>query len=471
MKRGGGSRAGARFGLVVAWAAAAVGCAGPPWSMGRPLNGSVSIPETTASPAIKRWKAQAKTEGKAGHTLFELRALLAIDDAERLDGEEATRLVALLGRRATELLAMSRAIPASADLREIERLAPERALALRPQRAEAERAAGDVWFSVGDLNQARDAFARAQALGAAGMDIRLAALNGGGPPPGMSPGALEEAITELPLRAVPPFAHAYVTRGGADPAVLARALLAARQERQAALADRIQDALSLVQPKPAGDSQVVPAVVSAPETAPAAPAAAGGGAAKTEASLVTSEAERPPPAPLRPPPPEVSVPPDIDEVVLASAALSFRLIPLLRAAPELLAPSPRSRRWAELLLEEDPTSPEVLELTALIDGWAGRSGGAGQKIADLIYFTPDRYQGMVRGAAIWERIGQSRQACALWLRAARWRDEVDDPAWRRAVACTRRDPAAGDWRAIRQYVLERAPDGRRADIAAGLDAP
>jgi hypothetical protein len=68
-------------------------------------------------------------------------------------------------------------------------------------------------------------------------------------------------------------------------------------------------------------------------------------------------------------------------------------------------------------------------------------------------------------------VGQIRSSCALWLRAARWRDEPDDPAWHHAIACARRDPGAGDWRTIRAYVLSRAPADRRDDIAAALDAP
>jgi hypothetical protein len=110
-----------------------------------------------------------------------------------------------------------------------------------------------------------------------------------------------------------------------------------------------------------------------------------------------------------------------------------------------------------------------LALTAVVDGLAGRIGGAERKLTDLIYFTPDRYQGLLRAAAIWEQVGQGRLACASWLRAARWRDEPEDPAWRRAIACTRQDPGTGDFRAITAYVLERAPAERRAALARELD--
>ena len=140
------------------------------------------------------------------------------------------------------------------------------------------------------------------------------------------------------------------------------------------------------------------------------------------------------------------------------------LVPVAALAaeiPTLLAPGPRSRAWADLLLDEDPTSPDVLEIAAVIDGLAGRIGGAERKLTDLIYFSADRYLGLVRAATVWQRVGQGRLACVAWLRAARWRDEVDDPAWRQAMDCTRGDPGAGDWRAIRQYVLDRAPADRR----------
>jgi len=113
----------------------------------------------------------------------------------------------------------------------------------------------------------------------------------------------------------------------------------------------------------------------------------------------------------------------------------------------------------------------VLELTAMIDGLAGRIGGSERKLLDLVYFTSDRYQGLVRAAGVWDRVGQVRLSCAAWLRAARWRDEPGDPAWGRAVACMRRDPGAGDWRSVMAYVLDRTPPERRAAAAAALDPP
>jgi hypothetical protein len=71
---------------------------------------------------------------------------------------------------------------------------------------------------------------------------------------------------------------------------------------------------------------------------------------------------------------------------------------------------------------------------------------------------------------VWERLGRGRAACAQWIRAARWRDDPEDPSWRKALACARTDPGAGDWRAIRDYVVARAAAERRETIAAELEA-
>ena len=88
---------------------------------------------------------------------------------------------------------------------------------------------------------------------------------------------------------------------------------------------------------------------------------------------------------------------------------------------------------------------------------------------ELAYHSPDRAAGMARGATVWERLGRPREACAQWIRAARWRDDPEDPVWRKAVACARRDPGAGDAKAIRDYVVSRARPDRRDAIAAALD--
>jgi hypothetical protein len=159
----------------------------------------------------------------------------------------------------------------------------------------------------------------------------------------------------------------------------------------------------------------------------------------------------------------------VDAYVLEGAALSSRLLPLVAAHPWLLDHQTRALAWAETLLAEDPTSPDVLELVAVIWGRAGRFGGTERMLMELAYHSPDRAAGIARGAAVWERVGRPREACAQWIRAARWRDDPEDPVWRTALACARRDPGAGDPKAIRDYVVSRARPDRRSAIAAELD--
>ena len=88
---------------------------------------------------------------------------------------------------------------------------------------------------------------------------------------------------------------------------------------------------------------------------------------------------------------------------------------------------------------------------------------------ELAYATPDRAAGLAWGAAVWDSLARPREACAQWIRAAKWRDDPEDPTWLRAIGCARRDPGAGDWREIRGYVLGRARPDRRAALAATLD--
>ncbi|HEY7376190.1 MAG TPA: hypothetical protein VIF57_28775 [Polyangia bacterium] len=191
-------------------------------------------------------------------------------------------------------------------------------------------------------------------------------------------------------------------------------------------------------------------------------AAALGGVRPGEVGIVARHAPPPPAAGGKPPA-------DVDGYVLGGAALSSRLLPLAAAFPSVLDDQARALTWAELLLAEDPTSPDVLELVALIFGRARRFGGTDRMLMELAYHSPDRPAGIARGAAVWDRLGRTREACAQWIRAARWRDDPEDPVWRAAVACARRDPGAGDARAIRDYVLTRARPERREVIAAALD--
>jgi len=164
-----------------------------------------------------------------------------------------------------------------------------------------------------------------------------------------------------------------------------------------------------------------------------------------------------------------TAPAAVEAYVYGGASLSARLLPLVAAFPWLLDHQTRALAWAELLLAEDPTSPDVLELVAVIWGRAGRFGGTERMLMELAYYTPDRPAGLARGAAVWERVGRPREACAQWIRAARWRDEPEDPLWRRALACARNDPGAGDAKAIRDYVVSRARPERREAIEAELD--
>ena len=112
----------------------------------------------------------------------------------------------------------------------------------------------------------------------------------------------------------------------------------------------------------------------------------------------------------------------------------------------------------------------MLELVALIFGRARRFGGTERMLMELAYHTPDRAAGHRAGRrSCGSASARPREACAQWIRAARWRDDPEDPTWRTAIACARRDPGAGDAEAIRDYVLSRARPERRDAIAAALD--
>jgi tetratricopeptide (TPR) repeat protein len=191
-------------------------------------------------------------------------------------------------------------------------------------------------------------------------------------------------------------------------------------------------------------------------------AAALGGVRPGEVGIMRGRRPAPPAATGQPPA-------DVDGYVLAGPTLSARLLPLVAAFPWLLDHETRALSWAELLLAEDPTSPDVLDLVALIWGRARRYGGTERMLTEVVYFSPDRAAGIARGAVVWEKIGRPREACAQWIRAARWRDDPEDPTWRTAIACARRDPGAGDAKAIRDYVVSRARAERREAIAAELD--
>jgi tetratricopeptide (TPR) repeat protein len=448
-------------GTMVMVAVAALGaafgasCAGPPWFMGAPLDGQPSIPATRKNLSFKEQRVAAATARTKGQTVFELGALLVLDDLERLLPEQRERLAGLLERRAIEFHALGRAIPESRDLARLARLAPARGAGLLGERASAERAAGDAWLAIGATEEARAAYEWATQLGATDMDFRVRALWGHPPPETTTLAELRVAIQALPLRAVPPLALAYVTHGGSERATLARSLAAARQEKLEGLAVRVGDALRGAASEPQGDF-VDGGGPSDGGTSDAAPEDAAVAARPTDAFTIDVPAPTP-------------VPGDLDAWVLRGTTVSARLVPIIRTHPDVLGDVPRAVGWVDLLLAEDETSPEILELAALVFGRAARFGGTERMLMELAYATPDRAEGLARGAAVWERLGRGREACAQWIHAARWRDDAEDPTWRKAISCARRDPGAGDWREIRKYVLGRARPERRAALAATLD--
>jgi tetratricopeptide (TPR) repeat protein len=439
--------------LAVACALALVSsCAGPPWFMGSPLDGHPSIPRGSAKLSFKEQRAAAATAQTRGETVLELRALLALDDVQRLTPANRERLVALLARRAAELHVLGRAVAERLDLERLARLAPARGAGLLGERAAAERAAGDAWLAIGAVDEARACYERAASLGASDLDFRVRALWGHPPPESTSLAELRIAIEILPLRVVPPVAAAYVAHGGADARTLARGLAAARQEKKEGLAARLADALRAAADAGAPDPGADAGVDAPPADVP--------DAGERDAAD----------GPAPPVPPPTPLPPGLDHWVLGGLTISGRLLPLVKARPEVLDDVARAVGWVDLLLAEDDLWPDVLELAAFVFGRAARFGGTERMLGELVYATPDRAQGLARGAAVWEHLGRPREACAQWLRAARWRDDPDDPTWRTAISCARAQPGVADWKEIRGYVLGRASPARRAALAASLDA-
>ncbi|HVZ71675.1 MAG TPA: hypothetical protein VHJ20_04810 [Polyangia bacterium] len=417
-------------------------CSGPPWYMGHPLDGKPSVPESRARLSFRQQRAEATRARAAGQPVLELRALLALDEAQRLEDDQRARLVELLERRAHVFHALARPIAESRDLERIARLVPARGAGLLGEREAAARAAGDAWLAVDARTEAGAAYELAGTLGAPDLDIRLRAL-WGHPPTTETPLAeLRFAIASLPLRAVGPFASVYVARGGADRATLTRALAAAHQERLDGLAARIERAL--------------------------APSDADGGVvAEEQASGTADGGSDEDAAPAR-----LFVPSNLDAWMLAGECLTARLLPLAAQEPWIVEDNlPRAIHWIDLALDEDATAPDTLALAATIYGHAHRFGGTERMLMELEYATPDRAVGLARGAEIWARVGRPRESCVQWIRAARWRDDAEDPTWREAIACARKDPGAGDWKEIRGYVIARARPERRAAVAAALDAP
>lgn len=445
-------RAAGTLGLAALLAGA---CSGPPWYMGAPLDGHPSIPATSMSRSWRQQRTEATRAREEGQQALELRALLALEKVERLRPEDEPRLGTLLARRAGEFHAMGRAVPESRDLERLARFSPTRGAGLLGERAAAARAAGDTWLAIGAMAQASEAYQLARGLGAADLDVRVSALWGHPPPTSTPLSELRAGIATLPLRAVPPFAAVYVARGGRDAAALERGLAAARQEAQGGLAARIGGALRAG--RAGGETGADGGVADA-----GAPSEGDAGA--SDAALVVAEGDAGAAAYL-------PVRSDLERWMVSGASVVARLLPLARAYPEALEDLSSVLRWIDLALDEDPTSPDLLELAAVSFGRAGRFGGTERMLAELVYETPDRAAGLERAARTWERLARPREACVQWLRAARWRDEPEDPTWRTAITCARRAPGVADAREIRDYVLARATPSRRAAVATALDAP
>jgi hypothetical protein len=291
--------------------------------------------------------------------------------------------------------------------------------------------------------------------------VRVTALWGHPPSEATPLAELRAAILTLPLRAVPPFAGVYVARRGADPAVLARGLAGARQEGQVELAARLEAVMN----RGAGAAADADGGADGGELADASTdtpsdAAAGGG---DVAADTAGQQARAPKA-------QMPAPADLPGWLVSGPTVEGRFLPLARAHPEMLADASGVARLVDLMLAEDPTSTEVLELAAATFGRLGRFGGTERMLGELVYQTPDRAAGLARAARVWEHLGRTREACVQWLRAARWRDDAEDPTWHTALACARREPGVADWREIRAYVIARARPDRRAAITATLDA-
>ncbi len=153
--------------------------------------------------------------------------------------------------------------------------------------------------------------------------------------------------------------------------------------------------------------------------------------------------------------------------VLGAHTVAWRL--LAPGAPASID-SALGNQLASLLVEEDPTSPDALEMAAWLDGRSGHFDAAERKLTDLVYYASDRGTGLERAARVWQRLGQQRRACATWTRLASWRGNPEDPSWHAVLSCARSDPATGDAAAIRRYLLASVSAERRTALRAVLEA-
>jgi tetratricopeptide (TPR) repeat protein len=462
--------------ILALLATALAGCGGTPWFLGAPLDGHPSIPPRSRVVTVAEHHQNAALAFASGDRVVEIAELEALEQRDSLREAERGRLVSLLLARAADWVALQRPIPLEADLRNVIALAPGRRLALMRPLRRAERGAGDAWLAMGQNARAEEAYRRAERDGMGGMTYRLRAV-WGAVVGDLELATLEEALTQLPERVLAPFSDAYLAAGGSQPTVLARARQAARVFGPPALLDRL-DAVAPVPSTEAADAGVgagagAPAGAAPP---PASSASAGGAPALTPGApppgspapaLTPTPSPSPVPSPSiagGPPGPLPSTP-DLWRALYGGPTLARRLIPAARLHPELLEPSPASRDFVVHLLDEDPTSPDSLELAAIIEARAGRVDSAASKLEDLVFYSGDKVEGASRAAGVWQRVGQRRRACAAWEQAA-LAGAIDDPHWCRFLACAAATPGATNLPEARRFVSARAPHLACADAPA-----
>ena len=405
------------------------GCAGAPWFLGEPLDGKPSIPPTSRAETVADHRRKLGDAQKAGEKVLELAELLALEDRGALRVEDRKRLGDLLKERARDWVALRRPIPLAEDLYHLVVLEPSRARGLAPALRNARRSAGDLWLALGENARAEEEYRHAERLGADRMVFRLRAAWGASPAD-LDREVLERALIDLPERVLAPFTVAYLADGGTQARLLRRAWTAARVYGPPELAARIQ-AL------PVGAGFLADAAGASGSVRPPK-ANAGDGEPPLAAARVTV------------------VEPAASDRLYGGPTLARVLLPLVEVFPDLTAPGLRAREWSERLIAEDPTSPDSLEVAALIDARAGRPDGAARKLGELVFYSPDRALGYARAARVWERAGLDRRACLAWERAANF-GAVNDPRWCDLLACVRRSPGAADAESVARYVRDRAP--------------
>ncbi|HEY8926861.1 MAG TPA: hypothetical protein VIU64_20900 [Polyangia bacterium] len=438
---------------------------GAPWYIGAPLDDRKVIPDQSRALTVAEHRRAYEAAHAERRALIELQELLALEERGALRPDEHKRLVELIAARARDWSFLNRPLALVADLRHLVALAPGRAMALAPRLRAAELAAGDEWLALGETARAEDEYRRAEKLGGEAIDYRFRAVWGASVAD-LDADTLERALSELPDRVLAPFSVAYLDSVPAPkPRLLRRSWQAARVFGPPELLARLEalpfaDRFPLPPTKPVERAADEPAGVEASE----APVGSADGAAAdapptSRAGGAGAGNPRDPFAPWlgesRPASPSLQLP-AADDALDRGPTLARVLLPLAHAFPQILQPGPRSRRWSEQLLAEDPNAPDSLELAALIDALAGRIGGAQRKLRDLVFFSRDRAAANERAARVWQVVGRSREECTAWKHATRV-GAVDDPRWCELLACVQRDPGAGDAATVAAHIRARAP--------------